>query len=174
MIRQACIGTVAALALSLGAAARADQLTVSLEPAASNPASPQMGDQLKFQSVIEVAGEQPVEGVIAWISLVRVDPGQERPVDLEDWSAQKAVTCAQLRPGEQIKVDWPMRLIQAGEYRVVISAVGRNATALTTSPFIGFSVRAKPVVELARILPVAFGMPLLIGALFGWRRLRSR
>ncbi|MDX2288440.1 MAG: hypothetical protein NW217_06425, partial [Hyphomicrobiaceae bacterium] len=101
-----------------------------------------------------------------------VDKGHEQPVDLEDWSAHKAVTRDRLAPGEQVATDWPMRLIQAGEYRVVVGALSRNGGALTPSQFVDFSVDPKPVVESARVLPVAFGVPglLLAFMLFGrWR-----
>ena len=40
--------------------------------------------------------------------------GQERPVDLEDWSAHKAETFAGLAPGKTVDSEWPIRLIQAG------------------------------------------------------------
>jgi hypothetical protein len=41
---------------------------------------------------------------------------------------------------------------------------------MTASPFIDFTVRQKPVVESRRVLPVAFGLPLLIGIGMLWRR----
>jgi hypothetical protein len=111
---------------------------------------------------------------VAWISLVQVYPGQEQPVDLEDWSAHKAVTQAVLQPGQQVNVEWPIRLINAGAYRVVISAVDRETAHVVTSPFVDFQVRRKPVVESARILPVAFGMPVVVLGLMVVRRYRRR
>ncbi len=135
----------------------------------ANPQSPQMGDHMKFISTIKNSGNAPAQGVVAWISLVQVDSGNEQPVDLEDWSAHKAVTQASLAPGGQITVEWPMRLIQAGDYRVVISAVERSTQHIITSPFIDFHIKRKPVVESQRILPVAFGVPLMLGVLILWR-----
>lgn len=158
--------------VAFGSAWADDSLAVSLMPDPGNPASPQMGDWLKFQSVITNIGPRPVDGVVAWISLVQVDPGKEQPVDLEDWSAHKAVTKARLQPGQEVRVEWPMRLIQSGAYRVVISAVDRETGHVMTSPIADFRVRQKPVVESARILPVAFGVPLIVLSLLGWRRLR--
>lgn len=160
--------------LSLAPAWAADSLNISLSPDPVNPPSPQMGDWLKFRSTIGNPGSQVAHGVVAWISLVQVDPGQEQPVDLEDWSAHKAVTQAVLQPGQQVKVEWPMRLIQAGAYRVVISAVDRETAHVMTSPFVDFQVRRKPVVESARILPVALGVPALVLILMGWRRFVRR
>lgn len=144
-------------------------LEITLIAEKTNPPSPQMGDHMKFVSVIKNSGTAPAQGVVAWISLVQVDPGHEQPVDLEDWSAHKAVTQASLAPGEQITVEWPMRLIQAGDYRVVISAVERSTPHIITSPFIDFHVKRKPVVESQRILPIAFGVPLVFGVLILWR-----
>ena len=151
-----------------------DSLSISLTPEQANPLSPQMGDWLKFHSVIENSGKQTAHGIVAWISLVQVDPGHEQPMDLEDWSAHKAVTQAVLQPGEQVKVEWPIRLIQAGAYRVVISAVDRETGHVMTSPFVDFKVRRKPVVDSGRILPVALGVPVLVLGMMAWRRYRHR
>lgn len=158
----------ALLALS-AAAAHAAPLAIELKPNPTNPASPQMGDRLSFHSTIRNNGTTPVDGIIAWLSLVQTDKGKEQPVDLEDWSAHKAVTVPTLGPGQTIQTDWPMRLIQAGNYRVVISAVSRGGAGLTASPFADFTVREKPVVESKRVLPVAFGLPALLSLLLFWR-----
>ena len=152
--------------------AQAADLSVSLTAAAGNPLSPRMGDRLHFHSVIRNQGQQPLEGLIAWLSLVQIDKGKEQPMDLEDWSAHKAVTAASLAPDASVEADWPMRLIQAGHYRVVISVVSRSAQHLTASPFVDFQVRPKPVVESRRVLPVALGIPALIVAVMLWRRRR--
>ncbi len=97
---------------------------------------------------------------------------QEQPVDLEDWSAHKAITIASLAPGQAVQTDWPTRLIAAGHYRVVVSAMPAAGGSLAPSRFLDFAVRAKPVVESGRVLPVALGMPalLLAGLLVRWRR----
>ncbi|MFM9939347.1 MAG: hypothetical protein ACKVP7_07615 [Hyphomicrobiaceae bacterium] len=165
----------AGLAL-LAAPASAAGLTVELAASAANPKIPQMGDHLTFQSVITNTDPAPQDGVIAWISLLRVDKGQEQPMDLEDWSAHKAVVEKQLAPGGVVKTDWPMRLIQAGDYRVVVSTVSRAGTALTPSHFVDFTVKQKPVVESRRVLPVALGIPALLAGVmgFGWLNRRAK
>ena len=152
----------------------APALSVSLALAAQNPASPQMGDHLMFHSVIRNTSRQAVTGIVGWISLVQIDPGHEQPMDLEDWSAHKAVVQEKLLPGDTLNIDWPMRLIQAGTYRVVISTLEHNAQTIITSPFVDFQVRRKPVVESSRILPVALGMPLLLLLPLAWRFIRRR
>lgn len=137
-------------------------LQVDLAPAPANPASPQMGDRLSYRTSIRNVGKAPVEGIVAWLALVQVDRGKEQPVDLEDWSAHKAVTIASLAPGQAVQTDWPMRLIAAGHYRVVVSAAASGGGPLAPSPCVDLAVRAKPVVESSRVLPVALGVPALL------------
>ncbi|HYL88570.1 MAG TPA: hypothetical protein VEU32_07360 [Burkholderiales bacterium] len=166
------IATLLAASLFLLASPAWASLEISLAPAPANPAQPKMGDNLKFESVIANTDAASARGLVAWISLIQVDPGHEQPVDLEDWSAHKALAQGELAPGAKLSVEWPMRLIQAGDYRVVISAVQRGASRPVTSPLVDFHVERKAVVESQRILPVAFGMPALLAALALLRRRR--
>lgn len=164
-----------AASLLLGASVvSAANIELQLGASRDNPTSPTMGDWMHFDSVIRNTGNQAIEGLVAWISLVEVTPGQEQPMDLEDWSAHKAVTGTSLTPGGKLDTQWPMRLIQSGDYRVVISATDRKDKTVFTSPTIQFHVARKPVVESGRILPVALGVPLLIGGMMGYRKLRRR
>jgi hypothetical protein len=158
----------------VSATAYAGPIEVTLEAASSNPTTPRMGDRLAFHSVIRNTGAQSVNGLIAWISLLRIDPGNEQPVDLEDWSAQKALTVDELAPGVTLTANWPMRLINAGTYRVVVSTVTRDAQGIITSPALDFSVAPKPVVESRRVLPVALGIPFLLGLAAFLRRWQGR
>lgn len=155
------------------AASEAADLAVGLDPAPGNPASPQMGDRVAFASEIRNTGTRPRDGLVAWISLVRMDEGHEAPVDLEDWSALKAVVLPPLTPGQAARSEWPMRLIAAGRYRAVVSVAAPTGTGLATSPFADLEVREKPVVESGRILPVAALVPFAFAGLFAWRRWRA-
>lgn len=95
--------TALLLALSVmisSGAATAGTLSIDLKPGAGNPVSPRMGDTLSFHTVIRNDGRAPIDGLIAWISLVQLDKGKEQPVDLEDWSAHKAATAASLGAGQ--------------------------------------------------------------------------
>ncbi|HUW49532.1 MAG TPA: hypothetical protein VMV75_00800 [Sulfuricella sp.] len=164
----------AAFLVTSGAVDAASGLSIALVPDKSNPTAPEMGNWLKFNSIIKNTGDTPLAGLVVWISLVQVDSGHEQPVDLEDWSAHKALVIPNLNPGQAIGADWAMRLIQAGDYRVVLSATERHAATLYVSPFADFHVRRKPTVESGRILPVAVGMPLLLAGFAAWRMRRGR
>jgi hypothetical protein len=131
-----------------------------------------MGNHLRFWSTITNTGPTPIEGLVAWISLVEIDPGNEQPVDLEDWSAHKAITGASLNPGQSLRTDWPMRLIKGGDYRVVISVTDRGSHTVYTSSTIQFHVRQKPVLQARRVLPIAAGIPLLIVVLMIFNKVK--
>jgi len=160
---------VATVFLLAAATVQAADVSVDLMPDGGNPANPTMGDWMHFHSVIRNNGDRPIEGLVAWISLVQVTPGREQPMDLEDWSAHKAVTGTTLAPGAAVDTEWPMRLIQSGDYRVVISTTDRNEKTVFTSPILEFHIAQKPVIESSRILPVAIGVPLLIIGLLLYR-----
>jgi hypothetical protein len=164
---------VAALLASVASAAESS-LALKLYPDDKNPSVPVMGDHLQFWSTITNEGAHPVEGLVAWISLVEIDPGNEQPVDLEDWSAQKAITGASLQAGQSLRTDWPMRLIKGGDYRVVISVTDRGGHRVFTSPTIQFHVRQKPVLQAGRVLPVAAGVPFLIMVWLSVNKARHR
>ncbi len=171
-MRVAALLIFTVLLLAMQAAAQASPLIVELMPASANPAHPRMGDRLMFRSTIRNPGADQAPGVIAWLSLVQVDPGNEKPVDLEDWSAQKALTLPALAPGQTVTTEWPIRLIQAGHYRVAVIATAAGIAevgAPVASRFAGFAVAAKPVVESGRVLPIAIGVPLLLAAGLLWR-----
>ncbi|MEZ5795440.1 hypothetical protein [Albidovulum sp.] len=173
LARFAAASAMAITVLAASCPSAAGDLSIAIAPSVDNPADPQMGDHLVFETRLTNTGATPVLGVISWLSIVRVDPGQEAPIGLEDWSAEKAVTRASLAPGETIATDWPMRLIQDGHYRAVVSAASRDGTILAASPFADFTVRVKPVVQSARVIPVAAGVPLLLMLLFFMRRRAS-
>lgn len=169
MKRALAVLSVLAVLLATRTVWASSLLDISLRPMASGRAEYQMGDSIRFRSAIKNTSQQMASGLVAWVSLIQVDPGHEQPVDLEDWSAHKAIVIASLPPGNSETMDWPLRLIQAGRYRIMVSVAEKRAEMVFISRFIDFSVKQKPVIESRRILPVAIGMPLLVGLFMGWR-----
>ena len=148
-------------------------LVLELHPHETNPSTPVMGDHVRFSSTITNTGPDPIRGLVAWISLVEIDPGNEQPVDLEDWSAHKAVSGASLNPGQSLQTDWPMRLIKGGDYRVVVSVTDRGSHRVFTSETLQFHVQQKPVLQTSRVVPVAAGIPVLISGLLMFVKIRK-
>ncbi len=172
IIRCLFIASLLSMLFASAAAAAHSPLALSLSPDSGNPPAPTMGDHLRFWSTITNTSAWPLEGLVAWISLVEIDRGNEQPVDLEDWSAHKAIAGAALGPGQSLRTDWPMRLIKGGDYRVVISVTDRKSRNIFTSPTIEFHVRQKPMLHSGRILPVAAGVPVLMIGLIVFQKTR--
>lgn len=150
-------------------------LDIALAPDAANPAVPRMGDRLTFHAAIRnPAGAAEAGGVVAWLTILRVDTGHEQAIDLEDWSADKALTIPAVLPGGETRSDWTLRLISPGTYRVLVSAATRDAPVPAMGASATFTVAPKPVVESARVLPVALGVPLALGGLLALRLGRGR
>jgi len=120
-----------------------------------------MGDTPVFKGMVSNTGVKTLEGLTVYLSLICLDSGNEHPVDLEDWSAQKAMRIAKLKPGEINKQEWGMRLIAPGQYAVALTVVGKKAAKPVISDLVKFKIRPKPLISSARILPVSFGVPFL-------------
>lgn len=125
-----------------------------------------MGDVPQFEGRITNTGRQPIEGLIVYLSLVSLQPGRERPVDLEDWSAQKAVRIDRLDPGKSLRQKWPIRLIQAGPFGAALTVIDPRGSFPIISALTKFRVLPKPTVIASRILPVAVGVPIVLIVFF--------
>ena len=126
-----------------------------------------MGDTPFFTGTVTNTEKDTLRGLVAYLSLVSLEPGNEHPVDLEDWSAQKAVRIDRLSPGETNTQQWGMRLIQSGKYGIALTVVDPREKRPIVSDLVTFEVNPKPTLASSRILPVAIGEPLLLLTLLG-------
>jgi hypothetical protein len=124
-----------------------------------------MGDTPSFRGTVTNLGKLPVHGLVVYLSLVSLLTGEEQPVDLEDWSAQKAYRIDRLDPGKAVSQNWGMRLIQAGSFGVALTVIDPKENRPVISELIPFTVIPKPTISSTRILPVAIGEPLIFLAL---------
>ncbi|MGB8991548.1 MAG: hypothetical protein WCD80_05795 [Desulfobaccales bacterium] len=126
-----------------------------------------MGDTPNFLGGVTNLGPQPVQGLVVYLSLVSMAPGDEHPVDLEDWSAQKAVRIDRLNRGAADYRNWGMRLIAAGKFGVALTVVDPREPRPIVSDLVPFEIQPKATLVAGRVLPVAIGEPLLIVLLLG-------
>jgi len=126
-----------------------------------------MGDTPNFLGAVTNLGPQPAQGLVVYLSLVSLAPGHEHPVDLEDWSAQKAVRLDRLNPGATDYRQWGMRLIASGKYGVALTVVDPRESRPIVSDLVPFEIQPKATLVAGRVLPVAIGVPLLILGLWG-------
>lgn len=145
-------------------AANTSQIQVTLQRPVGTM---KMGETPAFGGTVTNVGEMSLKGLIVYLSLVSLEPGQEHPVDLEDWSAEKAIRIDRLSPGGTSTHQWSMRLIQAGRFGVALTVVDPKEKQPIVSHLVPFDIQSKPILASKRILPVAIGEPLLLLALLG-------
>ena len=145
-------------------AAENSQLRVTLESPAGTM---RMGDTPSFSGSVTNIGKTPLEGLVVYLSLVSLQPGKEEPVDLEDWSAEKAIRIGRLSPTETSAHQWKIRLIQAGTYGVALTVIDPIEQQPVVSRVVRFDIQPKPMLASKRILPVAIGEPLLLLLILG-------
>ena len=155
------------------AAAAGDPAPLRVEIRAPS-GSLRMGDTPRFAGSVTNTGGKPLGGLIVYLSLVSLAPGHEQPLDLEDWSGEKAARIGHLAPGASDVRSWGMRLIAAGRYGVTLTVVDPVEKRPVVSELAVFDVAPKPMLASGRVLAVAVGEPLLLGMLLGALGLRRR
>ena len=83
---------------------------------------------VKLPTRITNTSKTPLKGIVAYATLVETTEGQKAPVDLEDWSAHRALTIGSLAPGQYRDVSWSLRLIKGGDYVLYANAIERLLT----------------------------------------------
>jgi hypothetical protein len=169
---------VAALVMIIGsvnpASAQANAGTPLEIETSANQLSGSTGDYVKLPAVITNTSNKPVQDMTAYVTLVETTQGQQAPVDLEDWSAHRAVTVGSLAPGETHNASWDLRLIKGGDYVVYPAVIAGRTDRPAVGPEVPLSVASHQSLNPGGVLPVALGVPILAGlVLFGpviWRR----
>jgi hypothetical protein len=136
-----------------------------------------MGNTPTFTGTVTNVGDHTLQHLVVYLSLVSLKPGHELPMDLEDWSAQKAIRIDKLSSGESHSQGWRMRLIQAGKFGIALTVVDPKENRPNVSDLLTFTIQPKPMLNSSRIIPVAWGEPVLLLAalaLAHWTRIRSR
>lgn len=133
------------------------------------------GEYVKLPATVTNTSNGPVKDVVAYISLVDATRGQQAPVDLEDWSAHRAVTIPTLAAGQSKDVSWSLRLVKGGDYVVYANVITDGSTRASVGQEVPLSVTAQKNLNPGGVLPVAIGVPIVAGAaLFGPVALRQR
>jgi hypothetical protein len=115
-------------------------------------------------NLTNLSPNETVSGV-AYISVV--DIKNSLPIDLEDWSAQKGIYIPSIAPSQTVTSEWSLRLVTAGSYTVdVLYNRNGDLSSPAVSPRISLEVAPRVNLNPGNVLPVAFGVPALLVAVF--------
>lgn len=141
----------------------ASRITVSIHPPSIQA---NMGDKITYTGTITNNSDKAVTNIIAYISLANVTQGKESPMDLEDWSANKATKVNAIPPHGTFEGKWPMRLIDSGNYVAYITVVDKNDSFPVSSTMSNLEIKRVLRLNPNNVLPVAVGEPIIIGMIF--------
>jgi len=149
------------------------RITVSINPTSIQA---NMGDKITYAGTITNNSDNVVNNIIAYISLANVTQGKEAPMDLEDWSANKAIKVDAIPPHRTYEGKWPMRLIDSGSYVAYVTVVDKNDNTPVSSAMSCLEIKRVLRLNPNNVLPVALGEPILLGIVImfiGFRRRKS-
>jgi hypothetical protein len=156
------LSAAAALAASLAGPAGASRFSVSVSRA---QITTRLGDRFTFRSTVVNDGRTAARGLIAHLNVVGLDPAVY--VDPEDWSSHRTSYLDALPPGGSATVTWRLQAVSAGKFDVYVAVLPRRATARapTTGPAVRIAVADRRTLNSGGILPLALGVPALLGLL---------
>ena len=144
-------------------ASAADGITVFISPPSVQA---NIGDKITYTGTITNNSDMAIDNIIAYISLANVTLGKEAPIDLEDWSANKAIKIDTIPPHGTYEGQWPMRLIDSGSYVAYITVVDKYDNMPVISPMSHLAVKKVIRLNPNNVLPVAIGEPVALGMIY--------
>ena len=160
-----------------GAATGSRKASLELSVSRTQVSTP-LGGSFSFDSKITNVGQRPLSGLVAHLNIVGLSEGIY--VDPEDWSENRTRHLDPLRPGQSTNVSWKVKAVTGGEAAIYVVALpGRSpATApegLAVSPAVDVRITERRTLNSEGVLPLALGVPALLGLLtLGVRARRSR
>jgi hypothetical protein len=163
-------------------------LALALWPAAAAAATPglaitpshvrtQLGRGFVVHTAIVNRGPGHLGGLVAHLNVVGLTQGVY--VDPEDWSSARTQRISDLAPGASRRLTWPIKAVNGGDFGVyVVVLPGRDPAGarpeVSVTPAVDVHVAQRRTLNSGGVLPLAVGLPALLGAAALAVRLRRR
>jgi hypothetical protein len=136
--------------------------------------STQLGRGFDFRSTITNSGPGDARGLVAHLSVLSLRASPY--VDPEDWSPRRVVFLDTIPAGASRTLRWRMTAVNAGTFGVYVTVLPRDPGGgpAPNTPTIAVRVTERRTLNSGGILPLAIGVPALLGALAIAPRLRRR
>jgi hypothetical protein len=169
MSRRCALGTVlvalAGVLLLAASASAADQTPRVSVATDREQISTKLGGKFTFRTTIANRGSTAVSGLIAHLNVLSLRDGVY--VDPEDWSPRRTVYLDTISAGGSVTTTWRMQAVNDGSFGVYVAVLPSSgvARAPTTGPTIHLAVEERKTLNAGGILPLALGIPALLGVL---------
>jgi hypothetical protein len=169
--RLAVVLAVALLAAAPAAAAQGPPIAVSVD---RTRITTRLGHSFTFDSTLVNRANVPVPGLIAHLNVLSLRPGVY--VDPEDWSSHRTRYLALIPPRGSTTVKWQVKAVNAGSIGMYVAALPANGTAVrpATAPMVRITIADRKSLNSGGIVPLAFGLPMLLAGLLVVLRVRRR
>lgn len=169
MSRRRSTGTVLvalACALLLAAGAQAADQTPRVSVATDREQiSTKLGAKFAFETTITNRSSRAASGLIAHLNVLSLRDGVY--VDPEDWSSHRTVYLDTIPAGGSVTNTWRMQAVNDGSFGIYVAVLPSSGVlrAPTTGPTVHLAVEERKTLNAGGILPLALGIPALLGLL---------
>lgn len=122
-----------------------------------------LGRTVVFRSTIANRSGGPLRAAIAHLNVVSLRPGVY--VDPEDWSSNRTRYLGTIPAGGSRTVVWRVQAVNAGDFGLYVAALSGTRPAPAASPAVRLAVADRRTLSSGGILPLAVGVPALLGVL---------
>jgi hypothetical protein len=161
----ACVAAPPACSSSSPVSVRVDRVSIVTK----------LGRKFAFRTVVTNRGSSPVTNLVAHLNVVSLRSGVY--VDPEDWSTSRTRYVRAIRPHSSVTTTWRAQAVNAGSFGIYVAVLPANGTPMPplTGPTVHVTVADRRTLSSNGILPLAVGIPALLGflALAVWRRRRA-
>jgi hypothetical protein len=155
MRRAALLVTAVVLGAAAPAAHAASRLSVSNDRTAI---ATKLGHKFVFRSRIDNNGPRTAADLVAHLNVL--DLTGHTYVDPEDWSSDRTRYMAPVPPGGSITLTWRMDAVNAGKIGIYVAVLPRSG-----APTLRVDIRDRRTLNTGGILPLALGIPGVLGLL---------
>jgi hypothetical protein len=161
------------LTLSAPAAATAQSADVTVTSNQSRLAT-QVGRSVSFTTTITNNSTSVTGALIAHLNVLSLRPGVE--VDPEDWSTHRTRYLGAIPAAGSRRISWPVHAVNTGRialYVAVLPQAGPNRPP-AIGPTVQLVVAKRDTLNSGGVLPLALGLPALLGLIAGGTQLARR
>jgi hypothetical protein len=133
----------------------------------------ELGEDFSLRSTIRNQGSTPAVGLVAHLNILSLRPGLY--VDPEDWSESRTRYLAPIPAGGSLTITWTVTAVNSGALGVYVAVFpSSGAGTPITGPTLRADIAERRTIDSNGIIPLALGVPALLGALAVGVRLRRR
>jgi hypothetical protein len=167
------------IAAMIGIVAPAEAAHGAAPGLAVSPAhvSTRLGQRFTVSTEVANRGATPLHGLIAHLNVVGLTRGVY--VDPEDWSSSRTQHVPDLTPGRSATLRWPIKAVNGGDFGVYVVVLpghdpARAAPGVSVTRAVDVHVAQRRTLNSGGVLPLAIGLPALLGAAALGMRIRRR